>query len=614
MTCFVRPDMRRAVVVRFNSWPALMPASAHRYRIVHTRPVARRRRYAGAVAKPHVNVQVPLPRCVPCWFWEATPRRSPPNLTGTHAGGAEGVIFPVREAQRVSWDSRSVPALGQGPRVGRYAERTSSTRLTRTQDSTITMRFGSTDTFFLVIGLAALLLVPLGLWLLTWLARVFADTFRSAPSRWFLVTWALLLLSGQVWAVHSNATTIALANVRGENLIRAALLLLTSMGLAGMVYATRGRCLEPMLRSPLNVFAVLSLWNFGTLLWSVAPVNTLYSSIEYLVSIMLASTGAYYVRGADSITTTSHLRAIFNWHWLLMGLLLLTVAGGALAAPHDAFFRGVGVLGYQLKGVLPSMAANTVGNLSAVLALVVVSRMLQAGKLRLNLILLLVAVLTTLAFAQSRSPILGLVVAVLVLEIGWRHWKLLAITLILGLISTAGVLEPTMRAYMVRGQPYGLSTLSGRTTWWAYGLQAARARPVGGYGAFVGGKYILLETFDQGSYSTIHNTYLETLLGMGTVGLLILVTGIVRTLAMLVRRRRPGSQYWTDRSLRLEALALMAFFLVRSVFSVPLIWPPLTTFSLVLMFAATSTSRTGSTVQEGGQAAAPESLPAVKTT
>lgn len=470
------------------------------------------------------------------------------------------------------------------------------------------------DAFLLAIVLVALVLVPLGLWLLTWLVRVVAATVRSAPSPWFLVTWALLLMSGQVWAVHSTATTIALANVRGENLIRAALLLLATMGLAGMVYATRGRCLEPMIRSPLNAFAVLSLWNFGTLLWSVAPVNTLYSSIEYIVSIMLASTGAYYVLGSTSTVTTSRLRAIFNWHWLLMGVLLLSVAGGALAAPQDAFFRGVGVLGYQLKGVMPSMAANAVGSLSAVLTLVLVSRMLQSPRPRLNLVLLLGAVLTTLAFAQSRSPILGLAIAVLVLEIGWRHWKLLAITLILGVISTAGVLEPTLRAYMVRGQPYGLSTLSGRTTWWAYGLQAAKVRPIGGYGAFVGGKYILLETFDQGSYSTIHNTYLETLLGMGTIGLLILVVGIVRTLAILIHRRLPATLYWTDRRLRLEALALMVYFLVRSAFSVPLIWPPLTTFSLILIFAATATSRTGSSVREAGQATAPESRAAVETT
>jgi len=245
-------------------------------------------------------------------------------------------------------------------------------------------------------------------------------------------------------------------------------------------------------------------------------------------------------------------------------------------------------VGFQILGALPAISSNSVAELGAILAIVALARMTLRPRATLFYLPLFGFSFVTMVLAQGRSAFLAfLLAAVVVLAANRRPVVLVCYIGLLSMLPLSG-LWGTISAFFERGQTADtLASLDGRTIYWDASLQAIRQRPLGGLGAFGGGRYITQNAFGSDQVvTTVHNAYVETLAGTGIVGLTLLVLGVVSIWYYLFRLRSFATRYPTGRLLWVESLGVISILTVRSMFSVGIIWTPILTFGLLLIFIA----------------------------
>jgi O-antigen ligase len=183
---------------------------------------------------------------------------------------------------------------------------------------------------------------------------------------------------------------------------------------------------------------------------------------------------------------------------------------------------------------------------------------------------------------------LGFLLAVVVVLVASRRFGLLLF--VSGLVGTA-LLSPyglVIYEFLRRDQTdETISTLSGRTTYWEESFQALHGNWLNGYGANVGGRYVLQSALGETDVSTTHNMYVETLVDTGLVGLVLLLVGLALSWFWLFKLRSYAMKDPIRRLLWLESLGVFTILMVRSVFSVSFVWSQtVLTFGLVLIFIA----------------------------
>ena len=220
-------------------------------------------------------------------------------------------------------------------------------------------------------------------------------------------------------------------------------------------------------------------------------------------------------------------------------MLLGSVWAGVLIWPQLAIRReaGVGVIGFALNGVFPAVGWNTVGEVSAIISIVCLTRLLFRPNGRARGVVYGVgaaAGMLTLILSSSRSSIAGLVLGCAAVLFAARRTRALlalaTLALLIGLQTSAGDLA--MR-YFMRGQnDQAFYSLSGRVPLWEHGLEQLSERPLTGFGAYAGGRFVTLAGFNSGTRagsSTVLNTYLEVLLGTSIWGLIPLLAACLWT-------------------------------------------------------------------------------------
>jgi O-antigen ligase len=236
----------------------------------------------------------------------------------------------------------------------------------------------------------------------------------------------------------------------------------------------------------------------------------------------------------------------------------------------------VGTLGWQLSGVVPAVSANGVGEISALLAIVALARLVvrdQATARRALYGLLFQGSLLTLILSQTRSALTAFAFGVAVLLFFSKRVGLIAFTAV-GVVLAAfqTTLGGTLLSYFLRGQDRQMfGSLSGRTDWWVYAWSKFLERPWTGWGAYAGGRFVAMADLGDSSTSSIHSTYIEVLLGTSVWGLLPVLALLAGAWWLLIRglnRSEPG----IERQLALEALAVLGVITVRSLFTTHLIW------------------------------------------
>jgi O-antigen ligase len=400
-----------------------------------------------------------------------------------------------------------------------------------------------------------------------------AASFRKLRKQftWWHGLWLLVLLSGFQFRLR-DTQAVADAAVDSWALYRISLMAITAFALGVRLALRRAPFTGYLRRGVVGMLTIYTIICAASTLWSVYPTWTLYKSLEYLVDIaLLASILATFA-------SVEGCKTVFDWTWTLDGLLLISVWLGAWLWPAEAFQPSRGLISVQLYGILPQIDANGVGHLSAILSIVALSRLLlrPAGRTgRTFYGVLFTLGLVTMAVTQTRSAILGFLFGlVLILYFSRRMGSiaLLSATVILlfSLTSVGALAED----YVRRGQsPELVQSLSGRTDWWESGWQELAKNPWMGMGAYTA-RFTVLRKMRILDASTVHNTYLETILGVGIVGLIPLIAVFLWTWRLLIRELRDRFGSPVRRQLAIEALAVFAVITCRSFFSVPLITHP----------------------------------------
>ena len=246
---------------------------------------------------------------------------------------------------------------------------------------------------------------------------------------------------------------------------------------------------------------------------------------------------------------------------------------------------GIGLIGVQVQGVFPNVASNGVGDLGANLSILAINRLHSrtgSNARRAAYGLLLVVSLITLILAQTRSAILALLIGcVVILILSKRIGAIGLLFVVLAIVGT--VAGDALLTYFMRDQSTEMFlSLTGRTTWWEASWAKIVERPLLGYGAYAGARFAALASLGFNTTATVHNSYMEVLLGTGILGLIPFLMMLGGTWIWLISALRRPLLREEEKELGLEAVGLLTMATVRSIFTANIVWHASMDFLLVL--------------------------------
>jgi O-antigen ligase len=426
------------------------------------------------------------------------------------------------------------------------------------------------------LGLSVVLIVPALIVLVFVLPASLGQAvtrFRDLRKRltWLHVLWLFVFLSGFQFRLR-DVQDIANTAVDSGALYRIALMAITVVGLGAFLVLKQFPRLRLSFRGLVGLLATYAMVSVTSALWSVYPAWTLYKSFEYLIDVVLL---AAILAAARS---TRAYKTLLDWTWTLTGLLLACVWLGVLAWPGEALQPSRGLISFQLNGVMPQVSANGVGEMAAVMAIVALSRLLlrrlgNSGRAFYSV--LLVLALATMVVAQTRSAIIGFFLGFVLLlyfskRLGTISLLIAVVILVASLVDVGGLAEE----YLRRGQNDELVTnLTGRTIWWEATWDVFVKNMWLGAGAFTS-RFTVLAKLRDLDVPNVHNTFLETLVGVGIVGLLPVLAALLGAWKILLGAVRQEWCRSLDRQLAVEALAVLAIITCRSFFTASLVMHP----------------------------------------
>jgi O-antigen ligase len=399
---------------------------------------------------------------------------------------------------------------------------------------------------------------------------------------WYKALLLLLLASGLVFRLR-DAETAKTNPLDGWALFRVALVSITGSILCLRLALRQTNWHRYLFRGLVGILAAYAFICILSSIWSVYPSWTLYRSVEYLVDVaVLAAIVA-------SLRSVQEYKRLFDWTWLLYGLLLASVWLGLVFWPKDALQPVWGIVGFDLSGVVPYIHPNSVGELGALVGSVALCRLLLRHLARSDQIfygVLLALATGTMALAQGRSAILGFAVAtILILLFSRRVGTALLLVGACAILLSMGNFQESFTAFMRRGEDTSeLRSLSGRLNWWQFAWPKFLANPILGYGSYAGSRFFVSAQagVDPGG---IHSDWLETLIGAGLLGFLPAVIVFVRAWWQLAKSLRSSALTELDRYLATEAIGVLGMISVRSFFSQVLFWHPPIIFLVIIGYA-----------------------------
>ena len=465
-------------------------------------------------------------------------------------------------------------------------------------------------------ALAVLLIGIPGLVFIAW--RVTRPPFAGPPFRWLYLAWACMLISSSVWKFSRDAA-VSVDEAGADTAVRFAFLSLGMLVIVFIGARYRFAFLRELTTGVLGIFSLFALWGLASTLWSEAPTVTFYKSVEYCAMLALFALAAWLINSntRDPQSRSLALKSIFDFSWFLVFFLMVNVYVGAVVWPEYAILQNYrdqsGLLGFSLQGALPGIAENGVGQIAAVLGIVALVRILLMPRFRALYVPIFAFSVITMVLTQSRSPILGFVLAVGVVLLVGRRFVLLAASGVFMGVAMLTQYSQLAYEFLRRGQStQDLASLTGRVGYWQSSLEAVRERLLQGYGANAGGRYVIRSVSGETDVSTVHNLWLEVLLDTGAVGLVLFLAGVAATWYWMVRIRAYATKTPIGRLLWLESLGVLTVLCVRSIFSVPLVWSwnVVLTFGVVLIFV--SVMRSNLVQESHSRAATAQPVPAAR--
>jgi O-antigen ligase len=416
-----------------------------------------------------------------------------------------------------------------------------------------TMAFGGRSRYAL-IGLAVFAVVARPIWIVV--AR------KAGPAALNVeVPLVLLLASTLVWRTR-GATALATNPLDSAAQLRIAMVAAAALlGFFAFFSPPRPEATprERLTTLPFRLYlAYLAVVIVG-IPFSVKPLLTSYRALELAVGCIVLL-GAYRALG-----NAAARRIEATIYWFSIALLGSVWIGRfldparALARPTDTAVP----LKWELQGVYPSMAANTVGALGALVAIWSLSRYFNprryGGRRWVALALTLGGVVSIIA-AQYRTGYLAFTAGALV--IFWLRKRSLFVVLLataILILAWSPSLIGSAQPYVLRGQTtQEASQLSGRVDFWSAAVPVWERSPVVGRGLWTASRYEVLAPLGFDTTASVHSTWVEALVGTGVLGLGLLLASVLETLRRAWKAARASP--WAP----IGPLALMVMLTVRS--------------------------------------------------
>jgi O-antigen ligase len=441
-----------------------------------------------------------------------------------------------------------------------------------------------------VLALLTLLIVPAALVLLTLGLAKSVDCARSITSQFtsWHVLWMLIFASALVFRTR-GVNQIYENPLDAWAIYRIALEFIVAAVLLTHLAVRRPDWLGPMFRGFVGILTVFGLVCAASTAWSVFPVWTLYKSCEYLLDLALLTAIL------ESVRAIKAFEFLFNWTWVLYGLLLVSTWLGVIWSPQAALYpthMEIGLLGIRLAGVFPQLSSDDVGVFAAMLALVSLCRLLpitggRRSSGRTWYLIGFTACLVTMVLSQTRSAIAGFLLGVfLLLHFSKRLRASAVLAFLLGplllLTSAGGVLW----TFLERGETQQqLSTLSSRLVWWSFAWRQLMQRPLLGFGAYAAGRFAVLAQLGMSKTSSLHSDFLEILVGTSIWGMVPFLVALMGIWWFLSRYLHDPHSTGQEKQLAYEAIVVLGLLSLNSLLLPMLTWQAPQYFLVIVGYA-----------------------------
>jgi hypothetical protein len=449
----------------------------------------------------------------------------------------------------------------------------------------ISLLAGSTPYGVLIAAGAILLSIPLILLMIKavpqgWAkARVLRQNWTWWHPLWFFIFFSMLVFRiRDVGAAKANPLDAwAMTRVLPEVFV--------SLALIVRLLLKKPNWLRALFTGIPGAMAIYCLVCVASSAWSVNASWTAYKSLEFLADVSLL---ASIVATADSSLTYQNL---LDWTLTFYGLSLVGVWINLPIWPTEAMDGG------RLTGVVPVEASNSVGTSGAVLCLVAICRLLPLfgrAKSRAWYILLFIFGLISMVLSQTRNSEAAFMFAVglvVLFQRQLRKFVLVGTAVLAPFVIVSVLISQRMwvkagdliLSFAERDQSSGaIGSLSGRTAWWAYGLEQLAHHPFTGLGAYAAGRFAVLGKLGVGAAAMMHSDWIEVAIGTSFWGIIPFAGALIAAWWMLIKCIRSNVFSPEQRQLALECFALLGMLTVHSFFNDELSWHcPLLYFAIL---------------------------------
>jgi len=329
----------------------------------------------------------------------------------------------------------------------------------------------------------------------------------------------------------------------------------------------------------LAIYAVVAMMSS---VYSPFPALSVYKGFEVMTHVLVA------LLVGTSLRQLEDIKHVLNVLLLAMLFLVISALVGTVTAPSHAFakLKSTGPMAFVLRGVYPEINANTLSQLSGMLATCSLCLYFSSKerKFRIGTSIVFIIATTCLILAHSRTSLFAFVAAVCFTLMYFRGRTSM---LIIGSIGITVWISDLFTEYIFRGQSQELlMSFSGRTNFWKLVLERIWQAPILGHGFYSSQRMTW-------GVSSVDNTYLEVILGVGFVGLTFFCMAIASVFLNLWRVRPRGSIIGLDSDWRLvwvEQVVLLFFLFFRSITgpSFNILHPNLTIFAIIAVTSYSS--------------------------
>ena len=323
------------------------------------------------------------------------------------------------------------------------------------------------------------------------------------------VAWLLVLLGSNSFAQRTAADSLS-ATIDATHLLRFSL-----DGLAFSLIVTQLNRIPKLRFHPISFFLIYICIGIISTSWSASPIGTLAKSGEVFLGVFIV------FKTLNSIDNTYRLRRLINLLIIFHSIVLTYAALGYFIFPDSFSYPVNGLLSRRLE--MHFFSADSVSNYSAFLAVTFLGRYLTPDNPKPNsntYLLLYFYFIFILILGQGRTGMGILILGTFILFLITRT----LLTVLVSPILLSGIIyffSGPLTTLFLRGQDNEmLFSLTGRTDLWKWAWQSYLDDPVLGKGFGVGSRVVFSSNTAgfPDNISTVHNGFLEVLLGVGTVG------------------------------------------------------------------------------------------------